>query len=512
MGNRIIKGAAARPLSAPWGKPTLAGAIQRGYEEFGAKRLAVGISTSITYSEAFCGANSLARYWRDEYGIGSESTVALCSRNDIVFPVVMAACEILGCRLTLYSASCSRDGIVCCSASVSPDLYIMSTERECRMACEDFPGAHVMGIGASCDSFPSVVGVMRNGDPRPLENVCDDFNLVVFTSGSTGLPRAIEVASSSFACNGFHLLDALRLREDDVVFLPVPFAHVFGVVGTYATLFCGGTIATLAKYNPQTALAFLDDVRATVHMGVSTMFIRELRLAGGNQCGLSHLRVGLVAGAPCPESVVLDFERRYGCCIVQSYGMSETAATVTVAPLSLDAKRRSETVGLPVDGIEIKLADGTDEILVKTPSLMRGIVRCSGDMELPLDDEGYFHSGDVGSIDDAGMLSVTGRIKDMIIRGGVNIFPAEIERVYLQCDVVSDCCAVGYPDSELGERTCLCIIPRRDCDATSFQLREFAKGKIEKCKIPDIVLKMEDFPHLSNGKIDKQALRGLASL
>ncbi len=105
------------------------------------------------------------------------------------------------------------------------------------------------------------------------------------------------------------------------------------------------------------------------------------------------------------------------------------------------------------------------------------------------------------------MLSITGRIKDMIIRGGINIFPAEVERVYLVEDIVSDCCVVGYPDPELGERTCLCVIPKPRVDMSTFELREFAKGKVEKCKIPDTVLKMDDFPHLGNGKIDKRALR-----
>ena len=507
MPARIMRGAPARPLSAPWGKPTLAGAIRHGYESDGTKRMAVSMSTSVTYGEAYHGANALARYWRDACGMTQESTIAICAPNDVNFPIVMAACEILGCRLVLYSHAYAKDDIVRCSSLVHPDLYIMSTEAACRMVRAAFPDARVMSIGIPYGSFPSVADVMRRGNSEPLENEHDDFDLVVFSSGSTGLPKAIVVAASSFARNGFQLQRGFSIVESDVVFVPVPLSHVFGLVGTYATILSGATLATLVKYRPQTALAFLNDVRATIHMGVSTMFVRELRLAGGNAWNLSSLRAGLVAGASCPESVVLEFERRFGCRIMQSYGMSETAATLTVTPLSMDAKGRCETVGTLVDGAEVKLADGTNEILVKSSSLMRGVIDSTGKLNLDLDDEGYFHSGDVGSIDEAGMLSITGRIKDMIIRGGINIFPAEVERVYSSNDIVTDCCVVGYPDPELGERTCLCVIPKPEVEMTTFEMREFAKGKVEKCKIPDTVLKMDDFPHLGNGKIDKRALR-----
>ena len=507
MAASVIRGAEAKPLSAPWGTPSLAGAIRHGYESCGTKRLAVSMSTSVTYGEAYHGMNALARYWRDACGITSQSTIAICAPNDVNFPVVMGACEMLGCRLVLFSSAYAENDIVRCSALVHPDLYIMATEAACRMVHSDFPEACVMSIGIPYGSAPAVADVMRRGNSEPIENPCDDFDLVVFSSGSTGLPKAIVVAASSFARNGFQLQRGFSLDENDVVFVPVPLSHVFGLVGTYATILSCATLATLVKYRPQTALAFLHDVRATIHMGVSTMFVRELRLDSSGAWDLSSLRAGLVAGASCPESVVLEFERRYGCRIMQSYGMSETAATLTVTPLSMDAKGRCETVGSLVDGAEVKLDPETSEILVKTPSLMRGVIDESGQLRLPLDDQGYFHSGDVGAIDDAGMLSITGRIKDMIIRGGINIFPAEVERAYLAEDVVSDCCVVGYPDPELGERTCLCVIPKPGIDKTSFELREFAKGKVEKCKIPDTVLKMDDFPHLGNGKIDKRALR-----
>ncbi len=507
MAPRIIRGNQASPLDAPWGKPTLLGAIRHGYETNGTKRLAVSMSSSVTYGEAYHGANALARYWRDVYGISRESTIAICAPNDVEFPIVMAACEILGCRLVLFSSAYAREDISRCSELVHPDLYIMASEAACRAVREEFPDACVMSIGIPYGSFTSVGDVVRRAGGDSLEGECDDFDLVVFSSGSTGLPKAIVVAASSFARNGFQLQRAFSLNESDVVFVPVPLSHVFGLVGTYATILSGATLATLTKYRPQTALAFIHDVRASVHMGVSTMFVRELRLDNSTAWDLTCLRAGLVAGASCPESVVLEFERRYGCRIMQSYGMSETAATLTVTPLGMDAKDRCETVGVLVDGAEVKLADGTDEILVKSPSLMKGVIDSSGDLKLELDGEGYFHSGDVGAIDDAGMLSITGRIKDMIIRGGINIFPAEVERVYLVEDIVSDCCVVGYPDPELGERTCLCVIPKPLVDMSTFELREFAKGKVEKCKIPDTVLKMDDFPHLGNGKIDKRALR-----
>ncbi len=261
------------------------------------------------------------------------------------------------------------------------------------------------------------------------------------------------------------------------------------------------------KYRPESSLSSIVSSKAAVYFGVPTMFQRELRVNSGNEWDLSCLRSGMVAGASIPEASQREFEERFGCKLIQSYGMTETAATLTMSKFAYPLKKRCQTIGKPVEGAQMKLAPGTSEILVKASTMMDGILQEDGSLKLDLDEDGWFHSGDVGSIDAEGDYYITGRIKDMIIRGGINIFPAEVENVYQNNPDISESCLVGYPDPELGERSCLCVIMREGASVSASDLRLYASGLVEKCKIPDTVMKVGDLPRLGNGKIDKNTLR-----
>lgn len=489
---------------------SLVHALREGYVRTPSKRMMVGVNESMTYADAYRRANVLAWHLRSDYGIVAGSTVGLSAPNDIHVPLVMAAAQMCGAKLVHFPPGLHRHELTRCLRLLPPDLCVVSSEHTREVVEEALPEAGILMIGCPLSKTPQIEVIsLRTALAARWEFPAEqrDTTISLFSSGSTGAPKAIVNRADSFGITGTSLKRTLLLAPDDVVYVPVPFAHVFGIVGLYATILAGATMVTSIKYRPGTALSLLTNTRATVHLGVATMFLRELRENQDDEWDLHSLRAGLVAGAGCPASVIEEFEKRYGCRIMQSYGMTETAAALTVTPLDLPAEVRAHTVGYPIEGARIKLADGTREILCKTPALMVGIVGEDGVCRLDLDEDGWLHTGDVGAIDDEGRLSIVGRIKDIVIRGGINLFPAETEALYESCPGVTESCMVGYPDPDLGERTCLCVIMDPSSTATALELRQFAQGRTEKCRIPDVVLKMDDFPRLANGKIDKNALR-----
>jgi fatty-acyl-CoA synthase len=483
--------------------------IYEGFMSFGTKRFAVSINESCSYAQAYMQANSLAGYFKDELGLKPGSSIVLSAPNLIQVPLVLAAAQLLDVRVALFSTTPGKSEFERGIKLTDPQLIIMSSIEQCHAAQELAPEAKVATIG--CPSAPvslleDMISACPFDDAREFPDANADAKIIVFSSGSTGTPKAIVNRASSFALNGLELCKWLELTSDDMIFLPVPLIHVFGVVGLYATLAARASFATSTKYHAAEACAMIANAAATVHMGVSTMFIRELRENADEKWDFSSLRTGLVAGAGCPPSVITTFDERYGCRLMQSYGMSETAATLTVTPLELSAEERAATVGFCIKGADAKTDPATGEILCKSASMMDGVLLEDGSCRLDLDD-GWFHTGDVGSIDERGMMVITGRLKDMIIRGGINIFPSEIEAAYESSPDVQACYAVGYDDEDLGERTCLCVMMTQGSSVSARDLRAYAKGRVDKCKVPDLVLKMDTFPYLSNGKIDRVSLR-----
>lgn len=508
--SKLAPAESARGDEGLGGELSLAQWIFDGYREDPSRLFFASFDERMTYAQAHRAVRVLARYLRVECALAPGSVVALSVPNIAAAPLVTAACQLAGLGLVMLSYRLERAEFERAVSLARPSLVIMSTPDGCRMAAEVLPQAAVLAAGCPFAPVPLLAEVVERSaydEGFVFSNASADSPLTVFSSGSTGAPKAIVNKASSFALNGLALARAFSLTAKDVLYVPVPINHVFGIVGLYATLAAKATFVTNLRYAPDAACALIASTRATVHLGVSTMFIRELRELEHKRHDLSSLRAGLVAGAGCPPYVIERFEDEFGCRIMQSYGMSETSATLTVTPLDLPAARRVRTVGECIEGASMKTLPDTGEICCKSASMMLGVLCEDGSLDPCLDEEGWFHTGDVGVIDDEGMLAVEGRLKDMVIRGGINIFPAEIESAYEQNPDVLNCCVVGCPDEELGERTCLCVILKPNVRSTARELRMWAKGRIEKHKLPDYVIKMDAFPLLGNSKIDKQELK-----
>lgn len=500
--------------------------ICEGYELDPFKQMVVGMNEGITYAEAYRRMLSLANYLSDECGVRAGDVVMVAAPNIVSYFTLIGSVQLAGATVSLMSPTVERVEFEGIYARVHPRVAIVSTQAHCAFAAECAPNTTVLTIGCPEEGVASVESAWRTGATWNKPASQDDPKVILFTSGSTGTPKAVQLRGSSFCRHARELTAALEVRQGEVFFIPVPFAHVYGVVGMHLALMHHATVATLVKYRPEMALSLITSARANVYLGVSTMYLRELRENQDGEWDLSCLRAGLVAGASSPLAVFEEYQDKYGATLVNSYGMTETAATLTVGRLTDPLRERAATVGLPIAGAAVRTAplgqeedglacpfpansDGSwprGELVCKTPSLADGVVGADGKLVQLLDAEGWLHTGDIGWVDAQGYVWVDGRVKDMIIRGGINIYPAEVENTYQNHPQIAECCLVGYPDPDLGERTCLCAVMNEDATVSAFELREYAKGRIEKCKIPDLVMKMDEFPRLGNGKIDKKTL------
>lgn len=500
-----------RGLSKMPPKASMAKAIRRGFEENPFKLMMIGGDRILTYAKAYRWANAFAWHLYNVVGVDKGSTVVVSLTNVIEFPPIIAALQVLNIRVALLSGTAEKHEFRRAIKVLKPSVVIVGTPQHCDFVRELAPDVHLMVVRCPQVDAPHVEDLMyKSVSFAEGVQVCDeefDADIILFSSGTTGNPKAIVNHSSSFQNNARKLTGALGVGADDVLYVPVPFSHVYGFLGIYAALERNATLVTGERYTPESSLNLLMNARVTVYFGVTTMYLREMRINADNTWDLSSLRLGMVAGASCPEAALVEYESRYGCTLVQSYGMTETAATLTVCDVNDPPAIRATSVGVTIPDVQLKIDESNGEILCKTPSMMTGMILDDGFKPTELTEDGWFRSGDVGEFDDEGRLYVTGRIKDLVIRGGINIFPAEIENAYQPYPNISECCLVGYPDPELGERTCLCVVLKNPDADSSYDLRQYAKGRIEKCKIPDTVLKMAELPHLPNGKLNKNQLR-----
>ena len=344
---------------------------------------------------------------------------------------------------------------------------------------------------------------------------------IQYTSGTTGFPKGATLSHSNILNNGYFVGELISYSEVDRVCIPVPFYHCFGMVmGNLACTTHGSCMVIPAPaFDPVASLKAVEQEKCTSLYGVPTMFIAELALEDFDSYDLSTLRTGIMAGSPCPEATMRQVIDRMNMDEVSiCYGMTETSpvSTQTRADDSLD--RRVSTVGRVGPHLEIKIIDpSTGETLPRGEAgefCTRGYSVMLGYWEQPdktaeaIDEAGWMHTGDIGEMDADGYVKITGRIKDMVIRGGENIYPREVEEfLYTHPDIL-DAQVIGVPDPKYGEELMAWVRlkPGRD-DLTADEVREFATGKLARHKIPKYVHVVDEFPMTVTGKVRKVDMR-----
>jgi fatty-acyl-CoA synthase len=347
----------------------------------------------------------------------------------------------------------------------------------------------------------------------------DDPINIQFTSGTTGAPKGATLTHHNILNNGYFVGEAMRLTQNDRVCIPVPLYHCFGmVIGNLACLTHGATMVFPDEsFNAPAVLETLQSERCTTLHGVPTMFIALLDDASFEHRDLSSLRTGMMAGAPCPIELMRKVIDRMNMREVTiGYGMTETSPISFQSGTDDPIEQRVSTVGRVQPHQEVKIVDAggrivprgeTGELLTRGYSVMRGYWSDADKTREAIDAAGWMHTGDLATMDDDGYCSIVGRLKDMVIRGGENIYPREIEEFLFRHPSVLDVQCVGVPDPKYGEELCACIVLRPGVEATEEEMREFCRTQIARYKVPRYVRFVAAFPMTITGKIRKVELR-----
>ena len=347
----------------------------------------------------------------------------------------------------------------------------------------------------------------------------DDAINIQFTSGTTGDPKGATLSHHNILNNGYFVGEGLKLTPEDRLCIPVPLYHCFGMVmGNLGCLTHGSTMVYPAEaFDPLATLQAVSEERCTALYGVPTMFIAQLDHPEFARFDLKSLRTGIMAGSPCPIEVMKRVQSQMNMGEVTiAYGMTETSPVSTQCATDDPVERRVSTVGQVLPHIEIKIVDAegkavprgeTGEFCTRGYSVMKGYWNDEEKTREAIDDGGWMHTGDLAVMDEQGYVNIVGRLKDLVIRGGENVYPREIEEFLYRHPKVQDVQVIGVPDQKYGEEVCAWIKLRDGQTATAEEIREFCKGQIAHYKIPRYVKFVDSFPMTVTGKIQKFEMR-----
>ena len=340
-----------------------------------------------------------------------------------------------------------------------------------------------------------------------------------YTSGTTGFPKGVMLTHYNILNNGKTIGDGMKFTKNDKLCITVPFFHCFGLVlAMMACITHGTTMVPVERYSPVPVMNAISVEKCTAVHGVPTMFIAMLEHAQFNNFDFSSLRTGIMAGSPCPIEVmkkVIDKMNMREIVIV--FGQTEASPGCTMTTTSDSIDKRVNTVGRAFPGVECKIIDpeSGEELPINTPgefcargyNIMKGYYKMPEATAQAIDKDGWLHTGDLCTVDEDGYDKVVGRIKDMIMRGGENIYPKEIEECLYTCDKVSDVQVIGVPSEAYGEEVMACVILKEGEEMTEEEVKEFVGARMAKHKVPRYVRFVDSFPTNAAGKIQKFKMR-----
>ena len=436
----------------------------------------------------------------------------------------------VGCKALVTMAQFKTSDYLGMLRELAPELNLCLPAKLAARRLPDLRAVVWIDVAGQGDEQPGMLRfseLMARGNPdearideiaAQLKNT-DPIN-IQFTSGTTGFPKGATLTHRNILNNGYFIGECMRLTPEDRLCIPVPLYHCFGMVlGNLACFTHGSTIVYPNDgFDPLSVLEAVQAERCTGLHGVPTMFIAELDHPRFSEFDMSTLRTGIMAGSPCPTEVMKRVvSEMHLSQITIAYGMTETSPVSCQSSTDTPLEKRVSTVGTVQPHLEIKIVDpdtgavvprGTSgEFCTRGYSVMHGYWGDAAKTREAIDEDGFMHTGDLATMDEDGYVNIVGRIKDMVIRGGENLYPREIEEFLYRHPQVQDVQVVGVPDSRLGEELCAWIIAKPGAAPTEADIREFCKGQIAHYKVPRYIRFVQEFPMTVTGKIQKFRIR-----
>ncbi|MEO1204734.1 MAG: malonyl-CoA synthase [Pseudomonadota bacterium] len=403
-----------------------------------------------------------------------------------------------------YFIQDAEPSVVVCQPSRYENLSAIGVKAGVRQTFtlgEDGTGSMRDAADAASDGFEAV--------PR----AADDLAAILYTSGTTGRSKGAMISARNLFSNAIALKQTWRFTSADVLVHALPVFHTHGLfVATHTLFVAGGSMIFQPRFDADALMDALP--RATTMMGVPTFYTRLLSEPDFNRERVKNMRLFVSGSAPLSAQTHKDFEARTGHAIIERYGMTETSMN-TSNPYDKD--RKAGTVGMPLPGVEVRVCDPesgeelstgeTGVIEIRGPNVFQGYWRMPEKTKSEFRDDGFFISGDLGRYDEDGYLAIVGRDKDLIISGGFNVYPAEVETVLDAVEGVAESAVIGVPHPDFGEGVTALVVPRAGATLQPEAIRSAAAEKLAKYKVPKVVLIVEDLPRNSMGKVTKKNLR-----
>lgn len=475
-----------------------------------------------TYRQMNERANRFANWLRDEVGIAKGDRIGIIAHDGVEFLDAFYACGKLGAILACYNWRMHWRELAQVIADTTPRLLIFSDEFRDKVAAllpESPSVTHTLHIeGEGIPGSRRFEDALQSGDPAPVTNETiteEDIVALIFTGGTTGLPKGAQISHRMIGWNTLNTVIHDILPGDTTVNV-FPMFHTGGLlVYTAPLMIVGGTVILVRRFDPELVLKLIQEYRADFFAGVPTMYQMLTQAPNWAEADLSSLRFCTSGGAPLPVTLVEQFRREKGVRFKQGFGMTEFGPGIfALAPE--DAIRKAGSIGRPNFFVDARVVDDHNrplppgevgELVLKGPSICSGYFNLPGALDEVIDDEGWFHTGDLARYDEEWYFYIVDRKKDMFISGGENVYPAEIEQALYRHPAVHQCAVIGVPDPRWGEVGKACVVLKPGASATEDELLAFLREHLAGYKVPKSVVFLDSLPISAAGKILKRELR-----
>jgi long-chain acyl-CoA synthetase len=469
-------------------------------------------------------ADRVAQALRDN-GIAPGTSVGLMLPNVPQFPIVYFGILRAGCVAVPMNVLLKGPEVRYYLEDSGAEAFFFWGDfaGEALKGCAEVPAVRMRISVAAVPGTPAPEGAEDFMDTvaavTPTEEIHatrpDDTAIILYTSGTTGKPKGAQLTHDNLLMQCIVGARIAGVTDSDVTLGTLPFFHAFGASNVMNTgFYAGATLSLLPRFDPHKALQQIERDRITIFAGVPTMYIAFLKAHAEGEWDVSSIRLAISGGAALPEQVLREFEEKFGAPILEGYGLSESSPSATFN--RPDRPRKVGSIGLPVWGVELKVIDDSGnalganengEVCIRGHNVMKGYHNRPDATAETIDADGWLHTGDIGFRDDEGYYFIVDRKKEMVIRGGFNVYPREIEEVLYQHPAVAEAAVFGVPDATMGEEVVAAVALRSGASATEEELIAFAKERVAAYKYPRRVWVLETLPKGPTGKILKLELK-----